>query len=97
MHDHKPHMVKFPDKHEWQFGLNSDNKGGLMWHTDGSKTNKGIAAGVYRWGWRRGHSISLGLLQDEIYAIRASVMENLEKGYTGVNICQGPWHLPEKF
>lgn len=48
MHDHKPHMVKFPDKHEWQFGLNSDNKGGLMWHTDGSKTNKGIAAGVYR-------------------------------------------------
>jgi len=50
MHNHKPHMVKFPYKCEWQFGLNSDNKGGLVWHTDGYKTNKGIAAGVYRWG-----------------------------------------------
>jgi hypothetical protein len=87
-------MVKFLDKCEWQFRLNSDNKGGLVWHTDGSKTNKGIAAGVYRWGSRRGHSISLGLpttaFQAEIYAIKGSVMENIEKGYTGVNICQGP-------
>jgi hypothetical protein len=94
VHNQKPHIVKFPDKCEWQFGLNSDNKGGLVWHTDGSKTNKGIAAGVCRWGSRKGHSISLGLptmaFQAEICAIKASVMENIEKGYTGVIICQGP-------
>jgi hypothetical protein len=87
-------MVRFPDKCEQQFGLNSDNKGGLVWHTDGSKTNEGIAAGVYSWGSRRGHIIRLGLpttaFQAEIYAIKACVMENIEKGYTGVNMCQGP-------
>jgi ribonuclease HI len=70
--------------------LNPDNKGGLVWYTDGSKTNKGTGAGVYRWGSRRGHSFSLGLhitlFQAEIYAIKACIMENIEKGYTGRNI-----------
>jgi hypothetical protein len=39
---------------------------------------------------RRGHSFSLGLhstvFQAAIYAIKACVMENVEKGYTGRNI-----------
>jgi ribonuclease HI len=40
---------------------------------------------------RRGHSFSLGLhttvFQAEIYAIKACIMENIENGYTGRNIC----------
>jgi hypothetical protein len=59
---------------EWQNGFNPDNKGGLVWYTDVSKTNKGTGAGVYRWSLRRGHSFSLGLhaivFQAEIYALR---------------------------
>jgi hypothetical protein len=88
---HKPFTVKFPDKCEWQNGFNPDNKGDLVWYTDGSKTNKGTGAGVYRWGSRRGHSFSLGLhttvFQAEMYAIKACIMENIQKGYTGRNIC----------
>jgi hypothetical protein len=53
--------------------------------------NKCTGAGVYRWGSRRGHSFILGLyttiFQADIYAIKACVMENTEKGYTGRNIC----------
>jgi ribonuclease HI len=45
---------------------------------------------VYRWGWRRGHSFSLGLdttvFQAKIYAIKVCIMENKEKSYTGRNI-----------
>jgi hypothetical protein len=57
---------------------------------DRSKTNKGTTAGVYRRGLRRGHSLSLGLhstvFQAAMYAIKASVTENVEKVYTGRNI-----------
>jgi hypothetical protein len=45
---HKPFTVKFPDKYEWQNGLNPDNKGGLVWYTDRSRPNKSTGAGVYR-------------------------------------------------
>jgi ribonuclease HI len=45
---------------------------------------------VYKWGSRRGHSFSLGLyttvFQVEIYAIKASIKENIEKDYKGRNI-----------
>jgi len=45
---------------------------------------------VYRWGLRRGHSFSLGIhtviFQVEIYAIKACIMENIEKGHAGRNI-----------
>jgi hypothetical protein len=87
---HKPFIVKFPDKCEWQNRFNPYNKEGLVWYTDGSKTNKGTGAGVYRWGLRRGQSFSLGLhtivFQAEIYAIRACITENIETGYTDRNI-----------
>jgi ribonuclease HI len=47
-------------------------------------------AGVYKWASRRGHSFSLGhhttVFQAEIYAIKACIMENIEKGYKGRNI-----------
>jgi hypothetical protein len=57
---------------------------------DRSKTNEGTDARVYNWGSRRGHSFSLGLhtmvFQVEIYAIKACIMDNTEKGYKGRNI-----------
>jgi hypothetical protein len=31
-------------------GFQPDRKGGLIWYTDGSKTNKGTGAGVYCYG-----------------------------------------------
>jgi len=36
--------VKFPDKYKWQIGFNPNNKGGLVWYTDRSMTNKGNGA-----------------------------------------------------
>jgi hypothetical protein len=57
---------------------------------DGSKTNKGTGIGVYKWGSKKGHRCNLGLhttvFQAEIYAIKACIMENTEKGYKGMNI-----------
>jgi hypothetical protein len=50
---HKPFTVKFPDKCKWQNVFNPDNKGGLVWYMDVSKTNTGTGAGVYRWGLRK--------------------------------------------
>jgi hypothetical protein len=45
---------------------------------------------VYRWCSRREHTFNLGLhitvFQAELYIIKACVMENTEKGYTGRNI-----------
>jgi len=79
---HKPFTVKFPEKCIWQNGFNRDNKQGLVWYTDGSKTSKGTGAQTYRWGSRWGHSFSRGLhttvFQAEMYAIKACTMENTE-------------------
>jgi hypothetical protein len=103
---HNPFTVKSPDKCEWQNGFNPDNKGDLVRYTGRSKTNKGTSLGVYRWASRKGHSFSLGLhstvFQAEIYAIKACIMENIEKGYTGRNIyilsdSQAAIKLPDKF
>ena len=60
-------------------------KGGLILYMDGSQTNKGNGVWVYCWGSRRGQSFSPGL-HAEIYAIKAGIMENTEKDYTGRNI-----------
>jgi hypothetical protein len=43
---HKPFKVLLANKHEWDNGFNP-NKGGLVWYTDGSKTNEGTGAGMY--------------------------------------------------
>ena len=52
------------------------------------KTDRGTDSGVYRWGSK---IFSLWLqtmvFQAEIYSIKACVMGNTEKGYTGRNIC----------
>jgi hypothetical protein len=57
---HKLFKVQLPDKCEWQNGFYPDNKGGLVWYTDVSKTNESTGAGVYRLGLKKRHSFSLG-------------------------------------
>jgi hypothetical protein len=37
--------VRFPDRSEWKDGVQPNRKGGLIWYTDGSKTNKGTWTG----------------------------------------------------
>ena len=59
--NHKPFMVKFLDKCEWQNTFNLNSTGGLVWNTDGSKTNKGTGAVAYRRGSKRRHSFNLAL------------------------------------
>jgi ribonuclease HI len=71
-------------------GSTQTKKEGLVWYTDGSDANKNFGAGVYRWGSRKGHSFNLGLhtmvFQAEIYAIKACIMETIDRGYTSRNI-----------
>jgi hypothetical protein len=43
----KPFTIRISDRSEWKEGFQPDRKGGLIWYTDGSKTNKGTGAGVY--------------------------------------------------
>jgi hypothetical protein len=87
---HRPITVKFPDKREWQNGFNTDNNGDLVCYMDGSKTNKGTGAGVYRRGSRSGHSFNLRLhttvLPAEIYAIKSCEMGNIGNGSTDRNM-----------
>jgi hypothetical protein len=36
----KPFMIRFLDRSEWKEGFQPDRKRGLIWNTDGSKTQK---------------------------------------------------------
>ena len=45
---HRPLMVNFPDKCEWQTGFNP-NKDRVIWYMDGTKTSTDTGAGVQRW------------------------------------------------
>ena len=62
----------------------------LVWYTDGFKTDEGTSAGVYRWGLEKGHSVSPGfhttIIQAELYAIKACIKGDIEKGYKDRNI-----------
>jgi hypothetical protein len=58
---HKPFIVKFPDKCEWQKEFKSDINSGLVCYSHEFKTNKSNGAGVNRWGSSRGHSFRVGL------------------------------------
>jgi hypothetical protein len=42
---HKPFTVQLPNRSEWQNTFNPNNKGGLVWYTDGPETNEGIGSG----------------------------------------------------
>jgi hypothetical protein len=70
--------------------------------------NAGTCAGVYRWNLRRGHSFILGfhttVFQAEVYAIKACIMENIEKDYRlehlflpTVRQPSKPWTVPDEF
>jgi hypothetical protein len=86
----KPLTIRFPDRSEWKEGFETDRKEGLIWYTDGSKTNKGTGAGVYCYGTRLRLSFSLGqyttVFQSEVYAIKACVDENIDRNYKNRNI-----------
>jgi hypothetical protein len=56
----KPFIVSFPDRTKWKDGFQPDKKGGLIWHTDGSKINKGTGVGVCGYGTTQKLSFSLG-------------------------------------
>jgi hypothetical protein len=77
--------IRFPDRSERKKRFQLDRKGGLIWYTDGSKTNKDTRAGVYCDGTRRKLSFSLGqyttVFQAEVYAIKACAVENLDRNY----------------
>jgi hypothetical protein len=83
---HKPLKVPLSNKLEWQNGFNPDNKRGLVWFTDKSKANEGNSTQVYKWGLRKGHSVSLRLhttvFQQAIHAIMACIIENTRKSTT---------------
>jgi hypothetical protein len=69
---------------------------GLIWYTDGLKTDKGTGAGIHGKTPRHNICVSLGqyttIFQAEIYAIGVCVQENLGRGHPGkhihiLNIC----------
>jgi hypothetical protein len=86
----KPFTIRLPERSEWNKGFEPDRKGGLIWFTDGSKTNTGIGAGVYCYGTRQKLSFSLGqyttVFQAEVYAIKSCADENIDRHYKNRNI-----------
>ena len=78
-----------PDICKWKNGFKLDMEGGLVRYTGGVRPIEALILGcMYRWGSK---SFNLWLhttvFQAEIYNIKACVMGNTEKGYTGRNIC----------
>jgi hypothetical protein len=86
----KPFTIRFPDRSEWQEGFQPDQNGELIWFTDGSKTAKGSGAGMFCPGTRRKLRFSLGrhttVFQAEVYAIKACISQNIDRGYKNRNI-----------
>jgi hypothetical protein len=86
----KPFTIRFPDGSQWKEGFQPDRKGGLIWYTDGSKTNKGTGAGVYCHGTGRKLGFSLEqyttAFQAEVYATKACAVENLDMNNKNRNI-----------
>jgi ribonuclease HI len=86
----KPFMVRFPDRSEWKDEFQSNRKGGLIWYTDGSETNKGTGAGICGYGIRQKLSLRLGkyttVFQVEVYTIKACAVEALDTDYKNRNI-----------
>jgi ribonuclease HI len=82
----------FPDRSEWKKGFQPDRNGGLIWFTNGPKTEKGTRAGVCCHGTstRKKISFSLGqhtrVFHAEVYALKACIDENLDRGYKNKNI-----------
>jgi hypothetical protein len=71
-------------------GSTQTTKGAWFGTHVGPSPVKALVLRVYRWGSKRGNSCSLGphigVFQAEIYAIKACIMENIERSFTGRNI-----------
>jgi ribonuclease HI len=85
-----PFTIRFPDRCEWNKGFRPDKKGGLIWYTDGPKTEDGTGAGVYFHDTKIKLSFSLGryttVFQAELYAIKACAEKNMDRNYKNRNI-----------
>jgi hypothetical protein len=51
---HKPFNFQLPDRCDWQNWFSPDNKEGLVWYTDRSKTNEVTGVGC-KMGSKEGH------------------------------------------
>lgn len=68
---------------ERQVSTLSEGRTNYLVHS-GSKINKGTRDGVYGYGTRQLYTT---LIQAEMYAIKACIVENLEWNYRNRNIC----------
>jgi hypothetical protein len=86
----KAFTIILRNRSEWKKGFKPDKKWGLIWYTNGSKTNKGTGAGVYCYGTSLICSFSLGrnttVFQAEVYAIKACADANMDRNYKNRNI-----------
>jgi hypothetical protein len=86
----KHFTIRFPDRSEGKERFQPNRKEGLIWYTDGSKTNKGTGAGVYCYGTGRKPSIIFGqyttVFQAEVYTIKGCAFGNLNRIYKNKNI-----------
>jgi ribonuclease HI len=86
----KPYTIRFPDRSKWNKGFQPDKKWGIVWYTDGSKTEKRTGTGVYCHKTRKKLSFSLGkyttVFQAEVYAIKECAAEHIDKNYKSRNI-----------
>jgi hypothetical protein len=73
-------MLRSPDRGGWTGRFQPYRNGGLIRHTDGTKTNAGTGARVHRCGTRN-LSFSLGqytiVFQAKAYAIKVHAFENI--------------------
>ena len=89
----KPYKVKIGERSEWEGGSHELTKQGLIWFTDGSKTEKGVGAAAWRQGG--GHEVVCSLdihatvFQAEVRAIAECAQAMLEGDCRGspVVIC----------
>jgi ribonuclease HI len=82
---HKPFTVKLTNRIEWDRGLVPIRQWGLIWYTDGSKTNEGTGAGLYGHGMRRKFSFNLGRYTT-VYAIKTCADENIKRNNRNRNM-----------
>jgi hypothetical protein len=86
----KHFVVIFFDRSERKYGFQPNQKGGLIWYTDGTKTSKDTGTGVYGYTKRQKRSFILGqyttVFRAEMCAIKACTVENLDRNNRNRNI-----------
>ena len=82
---------QIPERQDWDQGEPTFLKKDITWYTDGSRSNQGAGAGMYKARPMEKHYVSLGKLatvfQAELTAIDQCAMRNVEKGYKNRTIC----------